>query len=90
MRKACQLILALLACPAALALPPEPGPEIELFIAGSSAQDESLENLMRLTPGENNIPHICEEGSLDIYRGVIQGTSKRVYYCLTSGHIEGV
>ena len=49
MRKACALTLLLLAFQPAMALPPEPAPEIELFIAGSSAQDESLENLV--TPG---------------------------------------
>ncbi|MEM8685331.1 MAG: hypothetical protein AAGF72_18045 [Pseudomonadota bacterium] len=73
-----------------LALPPDEAPEIELFISGSSAQDGSLENLMRLDAGGNGTPNICQPGTLDIYRGTIDGSRKRVYYCLTSDRLKGV
>ena len=66
------------------ALPPDKSPDIELYISGSGAQDGSLENLMRLKAGVEGTPNICQEGSLDIYEGAIDGTRKRVYYCLTS------
>lgn len=71
------------------ALPPTPAPQVELFLAGATAQDEALENLMRLTSG-SGAPNICEPGSLDIYRGRIDGTAKRVFYCRTSAAIAGV
>ena len=72
------------------AIPPDEAPEIEVFVAGSTAQDAALENLMRLTSGIAGTPNVCQTGTLDIYRGEIGGTKKRVYYCLTSEHIEGV
>ncbi len=72
------------------ALPPDPPPEIELYISGSTAQDESLENLMRLKSGIAGTPNICQDGTLDIYRGRIDGTRKRVFYCLTADSIPGV
>ena len=72
------------------ALPPEPPPEIELYISGSTAQDELLENLMRLKSGIPGTPNICQDGSLDIYRGQINGIRKRMFYCLTTDSIPGV
>jgi hypothetical protein len=72
------------------ALPAAEAPEIELYLAGSTAQDEILENLMRLNAGIQGAPNICEPGTLDVYRGQIAGTGKRVYYCRTSGNIPGV
>src|SRR5215510_14356805 len=74
----------------ASALPPLPAPQVELFLSGATAQDEALENLMRLTSGISGAPNICEPGSLDIYRGKINGTAKRVYYCRTTAAIPGV
>ncbi len=74
----------------AAALPPTPGAEIEVFLSGATAQDEALENLFLLKDGLPGAPNICEPGSLDIYRGEIAGTAKRIYYCRTSGKIAGV
>lgn len=74
----------------AFALPPAPAPQIELRIAGSTAQDESLENLVRLTSGLAGAPNLCEPGTLDIYRGTINGTGNRVFYCRTSANVPGV
>lgn len=72
------------------ALPPAPAPQIELRIAGSTAQDESLENLVRLTSGLSGAPNLCEPGTLDIYRGTINGTGNRAFYCRTSANVPGV
>ncbi len=72
------------------ALPPDEPPDIELFISGSGAQDGALENLMRLKAGAEGTPNICQEGSLDIFEGIIDGTRKRVYYCLTGENVTGV
>jgi hypothetical protein len=83
-------ILALCAAAPCLAVPAGEKPEIELFISGASAQDELLENVMRIRSGVDGIPNICAEGTLDIYRTVIAGTSKRVFYCRTSENIPGV
>jgi hypothetical protein len=74
----------------AVALAPTPGPQVELYLAGSTAQDEALENLMRLTAGISGAPNICEPGTLDIYRGKIDGTAKRTFYCRTSGNVPGL
>src|SRR5262245_696573 len=70
--------------PLARALPPAPAPQVEIYISGSSAQDEALENLLRLSSGINGAQNLCEPGTLDIYRGTIHGTANRVYYCRTS------
>jgi hypothetical protein len=83
-------ILATSLAPAAYALGAGETPEIELYISGSTAQDEVLENLMHLNAGIQGAPNVCEPGTLDVYRGVIAGTGKRVYYCRTSGNIPGV
>jgi hypothetical protein len=69
---------------ASVALPPTPAPQIELYISGSSAQDEALENLIRLSGSVPGTPALCETGTLDIYRGNISGTANRVYYCRTT------
>ena len=90
MRKILTLSCCLALPTASFALPPDESPEIELFISGSSAQDGSLENLMRLVSGGDDTPNICQDGTLDIYRGTIDGTRKRVYYCLTSDKLRGV
>lgn len=74
----------------ALALPPSPAPQIELYVSGATAQDEALENLMRLKAGIAGAPNICRPDTLDIYRGKIDGTAKRVFYCQTSGNVPGV
>jgi hypothetical protein len=71
-------------------LPAAPGPQIELYIAGATAQDEGLENLLRLTSGIPGAPNVCEPGTLDIYRGVIHGTGNRIYYCRTSAAVSGL
>lgn len=86
----CITTAAILAGPAADALPPSPAPQIELFISGSTAQDEALENLIRLTAGIAGAPALCEPGSLDIYRGSLHGTANRVFYCRTSRELSGV
>ncbi len=83
-------MLALLPGMHLYAIPPDQPPEIEVFIAGSTTQDASLENLMRLTSGIPGTPNVCQTGSLDVYRGKINGIEKRVYYCLTSEFIDGV
>lgn len=72
------------------ALPPSPGPEIELYLSGATAQDEALENLVRLKAGISGAPNLCEPGTLDIYRGKIDGTEKRVFYCRSSANIPGL
>jgi hypothetical protein len=76
--------------PAALALPPAPAPQVELYLSGSSAQDEALENLIRLPAGVAAAPGLCERGTLDIYRGTLEGTSNRVFYCRSSGDVAGL
>src|SRR5215813_7687722 len=76
--------------PHAHALPPTPPPQVELFVSGSSAQDEALENLMRLTGGIVGAPNLCEPGTLDVYRGAINGTANRVFYCRTSHGVSGL
>jgi hypothetical protein len=73
-----------------LALGPAEKPDVELYLSGSTAQDELLENLLRLNAGIDGAPNICEPGTLDIYRGAIAGTGKRLYFCRTSGNIPGV
>ena len=90
MRKILLLSCCLAAPLSALALPPDQAPEIELFLSGSSAQDESLENLMRLKGDSDGTPNICRPGTLDVYHGTIDGVNKRVFYCLTSDRLEGV
>src|SRR5215469_12981271 len=75
---------------AAAALPPQPAPEVELFISGSTAQDEALENLLRLSGAVAGAPNLCEPGSLDIYRGTVNGTANRAFYCRTSNAVSGV
>jgi hypothetical protein len=84
------IVPALAAVPEAGALAPTPPPQIELFISGSSAQDEALENVIRLPAGVPSAPALCEPGSLDIYRGTLGGTANRVFYCRTSRAIAGV
>lgn len=74
----------------ARAIPPTPLPQIELHISGSTAQDEVLENLVRLAAGIEGAPNLCEPGTLDIYRGMIHGTANRVFYCRTSRFVRGV
>ena len=81
---------ALVAHPQAHALPPTPRPQVELFISGSTAQDDALENLLRLAAGIAGAPNICEPGTLDIYRGTINGTVNRVFYCLTTAVVPGL
>ncbi len=90
MRKTLILCCCLVAPLSGLALPPDEAPEIELFISGSSAQDASLENLMRLKGGDDGTPSICQDGTLDIYRGAIDGVRKRVFYCLTSDRLDSL
>ena len=74
----------------AWALPPTPPPQIELYLSGSTAQDEALENLIRLPTGVAGAPGLCEPGTLDIYRGSIGGKANRVFSCRTSGSVPGV
>lgn len=81
---------SLVAWSGARALPPTPAPQIELFISGSTAQDESLENLMRLASGIPGVPNLCEPGTLDVFRGDVRGTPNRVYYCRTSVLVRGL
>jgi hypothetical protein len=82
--------LSLAACSGAWALSSTPAPQIELFISGSTAQDEALENLMRLAAGIPGAPNICEPGTLDVFRGEIGSTPNRVYYCRTSRAVRGL
>jgi hypothetical protein len=82
--------ISLAQLPRALALPPAPAPEVQLYISGSTAQDEALENLLRLTSGIPGAANICEPGTLDIYLGTVRGTANRVYYCRTSRAVAGV
>jgi hypothetical protein len=84
------IVPALAVVPEAGALAPTPPPQIELYISGSSAQDEALENVIRLPAGVPSAPALCEPGTLDIYRGTIGGTANRVFYCRTSRAIAGV
>jgi hypothetical protein len=77
-------------CSIATALPPTPAPQVELYISGSSAQDEALENLIRLAGGIAGAPNLCEAGTLDIYRGSIGGTMTRVFYCRTTRNVPGL
>jgi hypothetical protein len=74
----------------ASALSLEEDPDLAVRIGGSSAQDQLLEGLMRLRAGIAGAPNICEEGSLDIYAAVIDGTRQLLYYCLTDANIPGV
>jgi hypothetical protein len=83
-------IVAAAAATQAFALPQSETPDIELYLSGSTAQDEVLENLLRLNAGIEGAPNICEPGTLDIYRGTIAGTGKRLYFCRTSDRIPGV
>jgi hypothetical protein len=83
-------LAALGASSVGLALPPEPAPQVELYLSGSSAQDEALENLVRLSAGLRGAPNLCEPGSIDIYRGTIGGTANRVFYCRTSQNVAGM
>ena len=78
------------AAPLVGALPVAPPPQIELYISGSSAQDEALENLVRLSADIAGAPALCEPGTLDIYRGSLGGTANRVFYCRTSHAVSGV
>jgi hypothetical protein len=77
-------------CPIAAALPPAPAPQVELRLSGSTAQDESLENLIRLSAGIPGVLSLCEAGTLDIYRGSLNGTANRVYYCRSSRDVPGL
>lgn len=70
--------------------PASQAPDIEVFLSGSSAQDESLESLMRMRSDLPGIPSVCETDTLDVYRGRIDGVRKRVFLCSTSGHMAGV
>ena len=70
--------------------PASQAPDIEVFLSGSSAQDESLESLMRMRSDLPGIPSVCETDTLDVYRGRIDGVRKRVFLCTTSGHMPGV
>jgi hypothetical protein len=83
-------VSAVAAAPPGGALPPAPAPQIELYISGSSAQDEALENLVRLSADIAGAPALCEPGTLDIYRGSLGGTANRVFYCRTSHAVSGV
>jgi hypothetical protein len=87
---ATSMVAAAVAAPPASGLPPTPAPQIELYISGSSAQDEALENLIRLSTGLAGAPALCEPGSLDIYRGSLKGTANRVFYCRTTREVSGV
>src|SRR5215469_10625616 len=92
-RRLCAILIEI-SCLAMLApaeaLPPAPPPQVELFISGSTAQDEVLENLLRLASGIAGAPNICEPNSLDIYRGTINGTANRVFYCRTTNAVSGL
>ena len=74
------------ACGLALDAPPD----VELYLGGSSAQDELLEGLMRLRPGLLDAPNICVEGSLDIYSSRVQGARQRLFFCETDRFVEDV
>ncbi len=82
--------VSVLACSTAVALPPSPGPQIELYLSGSSAQDEALENLIRLAGSVTGAHPLCEPGTLDVYNGEIKGTADRVFYCRSGREIPGV
>lgn len=92
MRNSQRLVVAIgcLLAAAAQALPPSPGPQVELFLSGATAQDEALENLVLLKDGLSGAPNLCQPGTLDIYRGQIDGTAKRIYYCRLAGRVAGV
>ncbi len=81
-------ITALVLATCALGSPPSP--QIELYLSGSSAQDEALENVIRLAGGAAGAPNLCEPGTLEIFRGAIGGTANRVFVCQTSGRVAGV
>ncbi len=83
-------VLAMSLIDSCWALPPTPGPQIELFLSGSTAQDEVLANLLQLTEGIADAPNLCDPGTLDIYRGTINGVAKRVYYCRTGRHVAPI
>jgi hypothetical protein len=76
--------------PVTWALPPTPAPQIELHLSGSSAQDEALENLVRLSGAVAGTSNLCEPGTLDIYRGSINGISNRVFYCTSTRSVPGM
>ena len=84
------IVASLVAAREAPGLPPSPAPQIELFISGSTAQDEVLENLLRLGAGIAGAPNVCQPGTLDIYRGAAKGTPNRLFYCRTSAAVSGV
>jgi len=65
-------------------------PDLQLFIAGSSAQDGALENLMRIKAGLEGTPNLCTEGSLRVYRAEIDGVRKRLFTCLSSDRVPGI
>lgn len=67
----------------------EPG-AIDLYLAGSSAQDGALENLMRLRPGLGDTPNICRENTLQVLHGELDGVRQRLYSCVTSDRVDGV
>lgn len=90
MRIAAALPLLLISGTPVLALPPSPTPQVELFLSGATAQDEALENLMRLKPGIEGARNVCEAGTLDIYRAKIEGVAKRVFYCRASANVAGL
>src|SRR5882672_2570870 len=90
MRRVLAILPIALTASGAYALPPSPAPQAELYISGATAQDEALENLMRLKPGIPGATNICEPGTLDIYRGKIDGTAKRVFYCRTASNVLGL
>jgi hypothetical protein len=84
-------VVALLMQPVSTtALPLELDPDVEIYLAGSSAQDKLLEGLMRLRSGRVDAPNICREGTLDIYTGLVAGTRQRLFYCETDRNIAGV
>lgn len=53
------------------------GDTLELFVSGSSAQDNTLQRLFRL---------ICMSGSLDVYRA----ESVRLFFCRLQGGVHGL
>ncbi len=90
MRSRASWVVSIFVSLPAVALPPSPGPQIELYLSGSSAQDEALESLIRISSGVAGAHALCEPGTLDIYRGEIKGTANRVFYCLSSRDVPGV
>lgn len=63
---------------------------MQLFIAGSSAQDKLLQGLLRLKSGTPDAPNICRDGSLQAYVGSVDGVRQRLYACVSSGAAAGV